>query len=110
MKKALDSFLAGGDKPAADAGAPAPGPGDFASMFGDKSQEEQDPLAEALQAAGYDVDPAKLDQVRAILDATSEGEAKPLAGMETPDEESLEPGGGGGAVPAAMSMKAGRKY
>ena len=110
MKKALDSFLAGGDKPAADAGAPAPGPNDFASMFGDKSQEGQDPLAEALQTAGYDVDPAKLDQIRAILDATSDGGAKPLAGAKTPYDGSLEPGGGGGAVPAAMSMNAGRKY
>lgn len=110
MKKALDSFLAGGDKPADPAGAPAPGPGDFDAMFGEEGMEEQDPLAEALQAAGYSVDPAKLDQVRAILDAGSEGEAEPLAGAETPEEESLEPGGGGGAVPAAMSKMAGKKY
>lgn len=110
MKKAFDSYLAGKDTPAAGAAAPAPGPGDFDAMFGQEGQEEQDPLAEALQAAGYTVDPAKLDQVRAILETESEGEAKPLAGMETPAEESLEPGGGGGAIPAAMSMKAGRKY
>lgn len=111
MKKAFESYLAGGEKPAES--TEGPGREAFDAMFApseEMDEEEGDPLASALKNAGFDVDESKLTQIRSILEAKSEGEAKPLAGEETPEEESLEPGGGGGAVPAAMSKMAGRKY
>ena len=111
MKKAFDSYLQGGGaNPADKGGAPAPGPEDFASMFGEEQEDpslEKDPLMEALEAIGYDVPPEKLDQIRAILESKSEGETKPPGGDVG---ASQGPGGGGGAVPAAMSTKAGQKF
>lgn len=99
MKGAFDEYLKGGEanKPM----AAGPSDDEMDSMFGD-SEEGEDPLMEALQSAGYAVDPAKLDKIRGILES-KEGEPTSLAGEETPAEEALEPGGAG-----MLPMKAGK--
>jgi hypothetical protein len=99
MKGAFDEYLKGGSS-APDAGSQGPTEEDMDSMFGDDSAEESDPLMEALQGAGFDVDEAKLSQIRGILEAKG-GEASPFGGMESPEEEAME----GGKTPAAMTPK-----
>jgi hypothetical protein len=87
MKGAFDSFLKGGEKP-----APAMGPSDedMDSMFGESEEGSEDPLMEALEAAGFPVDEGKLSRIRGILEEKGEGEPTALGGEETPEEEALE--------------------
>jgi len=110
MKKAFDSYLSGGKEDLAGAKGGAPDPAEFDSLFGESEEEgmDEDPLMSALASAGFEVDESKLMQIRSILEPT--GEAEPLAGEETPEEEAMEAGMGGGKVPSAMSSKAGRKF
>lgn len=103
MKRALDDYLKGG-APSAEPSM-EPSDEDMDSMFGEEGmEEEEDPLMAALMGAGYEVDEGKLSQIRGILE--SSGEAEPLAGEETPEEEALE--GHGGAFPAAAGKMKGK--
>ena len=70
---------------------------DYGSMFGEEG--EGDALAAALEQAGFTVDPAKLEQVRSILEGGPAGEPKPFGGTETPEEEESE----AGSVPEEMN-------
>jgi hypothetical protein len=90
MKGAFDEYLKGGEKPAPMAG---PSEEDMDSMFEESEEGMEDPLMEALQAAGFAVDEGKLTQIRGILEQKEEGEPMALGGEETPEEEALEAGG-----------------
>ena len=110
MKKAFDSYLTGEKDDSQGMKGATPDPSEFDALFGEQEEmeDEGDPLMSALKNAGFEVDESKLAQIRSILEPT--GEAEPLAGEETPEEEALEAGMGGGKVPSAMSQKAGRKF
>lgn len=89
MKGAFDEYLKGGEKPAPSAG---PSDDDMDAMFGESEEGNEDPLMEALEAAGFPVDEGKLSRIRGILEEKGEGEPMALGGEETPEEEALEAG------------------
>lgn len=90
MKGAFDEYLKGGSAPAPTSG---PSDEDMDSMFGESEEGAEDPLMEALEAAGFPVDEGKLSRIRGILEEKGEGEPTALGGEETPEEEALEAGG-----------------
>lgn len=89
MKGAFDEYLKGGEKPAMTT---EPSDEDMEGMFGDEGEGSEDPLMEALEAAGFPVDEGKLSRIRGILEEKGEGEPMALGGEETPEEEALEAG------------------
>ena len=98
MKGALDEYLKGGaeDVPMDEEGDMTPTDDDLDSMFAeDRGVEEEDPLQWALSQAGFQVDEAKLAQIRGILE---ESEDDPADMGEEMDAE-------GGMVPEAMKGK-----
>jgi hypothetical protein len=104
MKSALNGFLAKGDTsvPPTDS---SPSDSDLDSMFGDAPNDAENPddaLKEALAGLGFQVDPDKLAQVKAILEGPAgEDDMNPaddVGGIEGGEGGEL----GGGAVPSGL--------
>lgn len=104
MKSAMDSFLKG-SKPAGGMEMEGADDAELDSMFGEEGPEEEDPLMQALQTAGYPVDEAKLGKIRAILDEGGEEGGEAFGGTESAEEEAAEAEMGGGLVPAGKKPK-----
>jgi hypothetical protein len=88
MKAAFDQFLETGDAAQGEEGMNLESVG---GMFEEGGDEMGDPLMDALESAGYSVDPEKAERIRAILEENSEEEG--MEGEEGGESAGVMPQG-----------------